>query len=119
MKFIKINKKNISHKQSRSTFSIKKRKDEQFFDTYKNKNNREYSTLEKMKKIQKKINIKKIDNKNNKNNKRSLTKNNSHAKLTINNNSALYNFQNLFNKTFNNFNENINSIEFIIFEILG
>ena len=103
----KIIKKNISHKQTRSTFSIKKRKQAEPFD--KNKNEREYSTLEKMKKLQKEINIKKTDN--NRNKKSALTKKNTHdsMKVIINNDSTLFNFQNLFNKTFNNLNDDINN----------
>ena len=70
-----------------------------------------------MKKFQKKIQINKIDENikmkklnpiNNKTIKTNLTKKNTHEfmKLTINDNSTLFSFQNLFNKTFNNINDN-------------
>ena len=121
IKFSKINK-NISLNRSRSTLSKNKRKEENNSDFQKKNRNGEYSTLERMKNIQKKIHIKKsepkIIKKDIKNNyykklKPSLSKNNIHdfMKLTINSNSTLYTFQNLFNKTFNSLNENINKIE--------
>ena len=102
IKFTKI-KKNININRSRSTLSIKKGKEG---------NNSE--------KMQRKIHIKKSEPKIIKNGinntnyykklKPSLTKNNTHdfMKLTINSNSTLYTFQNLFNKTFNSFNDNNN-----------
>ena len=110
--FTKINNKKISHKQSRSTFSIKGRKQDQSLDCFKSKNGRENSTFEKMKKIQKKTNIKKI-NDNNSNKNPALTKKNTQDSRKLIINSKLYNFQNFFNKTFNSLNDNINNTEII------
>ena len=113
----KINKKNISVNQSRTSFPIKIRKEENILEGSKNNSkHRENSTLEKMKKLQRKIkinpiyNIKKISKINNINYKKlkpSMTKNSSHdfMKLTLNStNTSLLNFQNLFNKSFNSIN---------------
>ena len=112
----KINKKNVSLKQSRSTITLKKRKEDSQDSKNKNKLKKD-STFEKLKKFQKKIQINKIDeNKkmkklnpiNNKKIRTNLTKTNTHEfmKLTINDSSALFSFQNLFNKTFNSINDN-------------
>lgn len=127
--YTKIKKKNISTKLSSSSFFKNDKKDNNIINYSKNSTQiREDSTLEKMKKIQKKINIKKINdtltkknirNNNNNDNKKLkhvYTKNstNDFMKLTLNNsnsNSTLYNFQNLFNKTFNNTIANIGKKE--------
>ena len=112
----KINKRNISLKESRSAFRTKKRKEENGLFSKKNHKQRENSTLDKMKQLQKIIKIKPINNgKNNRINnnnklkrlKPSLTKNSSHdfMKLTLNStNNSLLNFQNLFNKSLNSIN---------------
>ena len=126
---IKMNNKNFSIKQLHSTFFIKKREEENSFDLNlsKGKKYKKCNTLEKLKKAQNKISFKKLsvtkiinkrDNTNyNKKIKPVLTKNSSSdfMKLTMNNTSSvLYNFQNLFNKTFNSnteFNEKKEKIE--------
>lgn len=127
--YVKINKKNISNnnisrKRNGENSNIRK--------NYKNNINsksisfiekKEDSTLEKMKRIRNKINIRKLShpklitkinynsNKNSKILKTDINKNSTYdfMKLTLNNsNSTINNFQTLFNKTFNSLNKNKN-----------
>jgi hypothetical protein len=121
-KTIIMNKENNSRKRTRENFNINMNSYNSKSTSYIKKKE-DSTTLEKMKRIRNRINIRKLShpklltridynsNKNSKILKTDINKDNTYdfMKLTLNNsNSTINNFQTLFNKTFNSLNKNTN-----------